>query len=86
MVQPVSRTISTRSAYVIGAVMEFVYKALRVKSEPKMTRFLAHEFSSSHWFDISAARRDWGFNPKVTTEEGLVKFKQWLEENQYATD
>jgi len=82
----VTRSISTRSAYVIGAAMEFIYKALRIKSEPKMTRFLAHEFSSSHWFDISAAKRDWGFDPQVTTEEGLEKVKQWLEETYYAID
>lgn len=82
----VTRSISTRSAYVIGAVMEFMYKMLRIKSEPKMTRFLAHEFSSSHWFDITAARKDWGFNPKITTEQGMKKLKRWLAENDCATD
>lgn len=82
----VTRSISTRSAYVIGAVMEFFYKMLRIKSEPPMTRFLAHEFSSSHWFDISAARNDWGFDPKIDMEEGLKKLKKWLEENQYETN
>jgi len=81
----VTRSISTRSAYVIGAVMEFIYRLLRIKSEPKMTRFLAHEFSSSHWFDITAARTDWGFDPKVTTEEGLEKLKQWLQGGQHET-
>jgi len=82
----VTRSISQRTAFLMGAILESIHKIFRLKSEPRMTRFLAHELSNAHWFDISAAKKDWGFNPKVTTEEGLEKLKKWLEENQYATD
>ena len=76
----VTKSISQRTAFVLGAVLEMVHKVLALKSEPRMTRFLAHELSTAHWFDISAAQKDWGFNPQVTTEEGLEKLKKWLEE------
>lgn len=68
---PVTRKISLRSAYNIGAILEFVYKTLRLKSEPPMTRFVAVELGKSHYFNISAARRDLGYTPEITTEAGL---------------
>ena len=35
-----------------------------------MTRFVASELAKDHWFDISAARRDLGYEPRVTMEQG----------------
>ncbi|MCG6912222.1 MAG: NAD-dependent epimerase/dehydratase family protein [Deltaproteobacteria bacterium] len=77
---PVARSVSKRTAYLVGAVLELIYKALRLKSEPKMTRFLAHELSSANWYDISAAKRDLGYKPRVSTAEGLEKLKKWLDD------
>jgi len=42
-----------------GYIYERVYWLLRIRSEPPMTRFLVKELSTAHWFNISAARRDW---------------------------
>jgi nucleoside-diphosphate-sugar epimerase len=36
-----------------------------------MTPFVARNFATPHWFDISAARRDLGYEPEVSIEEGL---------------
>jgi nucleoside-diphosphate-sugar epimerase len=43
-----------------------------------MTRFVAHELASAHWFDISAARRDFGYQPEITIDEGLRRLQEWL--------
>jgi 2-alkyl-3-oxoalkanoate reductase len=43
-----------------------------------MTRFLAEELAKAHWFDISAAKRDLGYHPRVSTQEGLKKLENWL--------
>jgi nucleoside-diphosphate-sugar epimerase len=64
-------TIPFRVAYVVGAVMEGLWTLLPIRGEPPMTRFLAEQLATPHWYDISAARRDFGYVPKVRTEEGL---------------
>ena len=43
-----------------------------------MTRFLAHELSTAHWFNIDAARRDLGYQPRVSIEEGLRRLEDWF--------
>ena len=78
---PVTRTIPVGLARAVGACMEGVYGALRLSGEPPMTRFLASELSTAHWFDISAARRDLGYEPLVSIDEGLCRLRAWLHED-----
>ena len=75
---PVKRSISKNTAWIIGAAMEVFYKLFKLTGEPKMTRFVASELATSHWFDINAARRDLGYTPLVSTEEGLRRLESWL--------
>lgn len=70
-VPPVTRAISLRTAWRLGAVLERVYRLLRVPSEPPMTRFLAAQLATSHYFDIHRAREDFGYIPRVSTAEGM---------------
>ena len=37
-----------------------------------MTRFVAQQLSTDHWYDISAAEREFGFVPEISIEEGLA--------------
>lgn len=75
---PVKGAISPQTAFRIGTVLEWVYKTLAWKTEPPMTRFVAKELSTSHWFDIRAARKDLGYVPDVSTEEGLSRLAAYL--------
>ena len=75
---PVTRTISPALALLVGAACEGIARALRFEDEPPMTRFLARELSSAHWFNIDAARRDLGYSPSVTIEEGMTRLEQSL--------
>lgn len=77
-VPPVTRRIPAGLAYAAGSVFEAAYRLFRIGSEPPMTRFLAQQLSTSHWFDISAARRDLGYVPVISTEEGLRRLANWL--------
>jgi 2-alkyl-3-oxoalkanoate reductase len=70
---PVGRPIPAGLAYAIGATMEFVYALFGVEKEPLITRFGASELSYAQWFDISAARRDLGYRPRVSIDEGLKR-------------
>ena len=75
---PLTRTISPGLAYSIGWTLEKIYGALGFKSEPRMTRFLAKELSTAHWFNIGAAKRDFGYEPTVSIDEGLERLEKWL--------
>ena len=75
-VPPVTRSVPLPLAVAAGWVMETVYRALSITEEPPLTRFVAHQLATSHWFDISAARRDLGYVPSVTIDEGLERLKR----------
>ena len=53
---PIRNSISFRSAWHMGALLEGVYRLFRLPGEPPMTRFLASQLARSHWFDISPRR------------------------------
>jgi nucleoside-diphosphate-sugar epimerase len=67
-----------------GALLEGVHRLFRLPGEPAMTRFLAHQLSTAHWFDIDAARRDLGYRPAITIEEGLGRLERWFHEDRAA--
>lgn len=75
---PVKRTISRKTAQTIGTLLEFVYRLFKIRGEPVMTRFLADELSTAHWFDISAAKKDLGYKPKISIREGLIRLEDWF--------
>ncbi len=75
---PVRRAISASTAFRVGALMESAYGALRIKSEPRMTRFLASQLARNHYFDISRARQDFGYVPRISTAEGMGRLKAEL--------
>ena len=75
---PVTRRMPAWAAYTLGAVLEFVYGLLRRKAEPPMTRFLARQLATAHWYDISAARQDLGYTPRISIEEGLERLSAHL--------
>jgi nucleoside-diphosphate-sugar epimerase len=75
---PIDKTISARNAWRLGRAFEAAYGLLDLESDPPMTRFLAAQLSTSHWFDISAARRDFGYAPRVSIAEGMQRLGEWL--------
>jgi nucleoside-diphosphate-sugar epimerase len=73
---PVTRAVPPTLALVAGGISEALGHTLRLKNEPVMTRFLARELSSAHWFNITAARRDLGYQPSVSIEEGMKRLEE----------
>jgi nucleoside-diphosphate-sugar epimerase len=68
----VTRRVPLGAAAALGAACEAAWALLRLRGEPPMTRFLAAELARDHWFDISAARRDLGYAPRIGMEEGTA--------------
>ncbi len=82
---PVHGSVSPFTAWSAGLFFELFYKILKINKEPPMTRFVAEELSTSHWFDISRAKKDLGYFPGVSTEKGLEKLKDWLKTANFMT-
>lgn len=70
-IQATVRPIPAGLARKAGAVFEFIWKVLRIKSEPPITRFSADQLSTSHWYNISASQRDFGYQPEISIAQGL---------------
>ncbi len=75
---PVRKSTSLAAARRIGLACEAIWTITGLRGEPPMTRFLASQLATSHWFDISAARRDFGYEPRVSTAEGIRRLGEWL--------
>jgi 2-alkyl-3-oxoalkanoate reductase len=75
---PIDRVVPEKLAYIAGWLLELIYGTLKLKGEPPMTRFLAKQLSTAHWFDISAARRDLGYTPGITITQGLERLAESL--------
>lgn len=76
--KPLSARIPASLAYIIGATLEWVYLKLNIQQEPPMTRFVARQLSTSHYFNISAAKNDLGYRPIVSIDQGMEKLKASL--------
>jgi 2-alkyl-3-oxoalkanoate reductase len=76
---PVTRTVPASLAYLVGWLLEIGYTILRRRTEPPLTRFVAREMATAHWFDISAARRDLGYEPAISIDEGLRRLEAYLQ-------
>jgi len=76
---PVEKRVPAWAAFVAGAIAELVYATLRIRREPPITRFVARQLSTAHWFDISAARRDLGFEPRISFAQGLQRLRETAE-------
>jgi nucleoside-diphosphate-sugar epimerase len=73
---PVTRSVPRALAMTLGGGLEAAYSLFRLPGEPRMTRFLARELSTSHWYNLDAARRDLGYSPQVGIEEGLRRLAE----------
>ncbi len=81
---PVERRLPPALAYGAGVLCEALWWSLRLGGEPPMTRFLARQLGTAHWFDIGAARRDLGYDPRVSIDQGMLRLAEWLRERSEA--
>jgi nucleoside-diphosphate-sugar epimerase len=79
---PVHRSISRPLALATAGLMEMTHIVSRRAAEPSLTRFLVRQLSTTHWFNIAAARRDLDYEPRVSIPDGLRRLEQWLSREQ----
>lgn len=75
---PVKRSMPKGAALLAADACEKVWRALGRRSEPPLTRFLVRQLTTAHWFDIAAARRDLGWKPRVSIEDGMDRLAGWI--------
>jgi nucleoside-diphosphate-sugar epimerase len=61
-----------------AGMMEWFYRNFVPKGTPKLTRFLASELALSHWYDISAAKKELGYSPQHTMKEVEDLVVEWV--------
>ncbi|NVB40744.1 NAD-dependent epimerase/dehydratase family protein [Pseudenhygromyxa sp. WMMC2535] len=74
--QPVRGSAPRAVAMAAGWVFEVVHGLRGAPGEPRMSRWIVRELTTSHWFDISAARRELGYVPQVSLEDGLARLAE----------
>ncbi|WP_127127103.1 NAD(P)-dependent oxidoreductase [Georgenia sp. SYP-B2076] len=60
-----------------GAVVEKVWAVRPGRDEPPMTRFLAEQLSTAHWFDLRRTREALGWEPTVSLDEGFTRLADY---------
>ena len=75
---PVRIRIPLGIARAAGNLLVAGYRGLNLRGEPPMTPFLASELAQNHYYDVSAAKRDFGYRPQHTMAEATAKTVTWL--------
>ena len=74
-IPPVEKSVPLPIAYATAWLLETGFRMFRIDAEPPVTRLSVLEMARDHYFDISAARRDFGYHPTISIEEGLERMR-----------
>ncbi len=72
------RSIPVGRAARAASAVEWIWNTFGLRSEPRITRYKLDVLTKPCWFDISAARRDLGYEPPVTRDDGLRRLADWV--------
>jgi 2-alkyl-3-oxoalkanoate reductase len=75
---PVRKTVPLGLAKAAASACEGLWRAIGLSSEPPLTRFLVLQLTTAHWFDITAAKSELGWHPRVRIEAGMERLAQWV--------
>jgi nucleoside-diphosphate-sugar epimerase len=76
-VTPPTRSVPAGLATAAGSIIERAWRVKPGLDEPPMTRFLAEQLSTAHWFDQRRTRRDLDWAPAVSLDEGFARLAAW---------
>jgi nucleoside-diphosphate-sugar epimerase len=72
------KVVPLRIALGAGSVVEKIWARAKPDEEPPLTRFLAEQLGTAHWFDPRPARDNLGWHPTVTIDQGLAELATWF--------
>jgi nucleoside-diphosphate-sugar epimerase len=65
----------------LGSLVERLWPVFR-KDEPPITRFVAEQLGTAHWFDQRPAQKDLNWKPQVSVDEGFARLTDWFQAQQ----
>lgn len=74
------RSVPRPVAWSAGAIAEGVWWLGRRTDDPPMTRFLATQLGTAHWFDQRRVRQTLGWSPRVGLDEGFSRLAASFEQ------
>ena len=77
--QPPRLRVPVAVARTAGTVIERVWERLHREDDPPITRFLAEQLSTAHWFDQRETRRVLAWEPAVSLDEGFARLESWFQ-------
>jgi nucleoside-diphosphate-sugar epimerase len=80
-IKPIRMKLPLWLARTAGALLVAVYRSLRLKGEPRITPFLASELAQNHYYNISRAKHDLGYQPAFTMAQATAMTIAWLKVN-----
>lgn len=72
-------TVPYKIGYSIAFIMEMVFKILRSKKPPVLTRFAVSALSGSRTYSIKKAREQLGYEPVCSYQQGMNELKEWID-------
>ena len=72
-----SWSVPGRLARIAGSAVERAWLGLGKQDEPPMTKFLAEQLSTAHWFDQRETRVLLDWTPAVSVDEGLARLADY---------
>ena len=74
---PPTRRVPVRVAWLAGAAAEAGWALARRSDTPPLTRFLAEQLGTAHWFDQRRTRQLLRWRPEVGLDEGFARLARW---------
>ena len=71
------RKMNIKLMYFVASAIESFYKLFRIYKEPMITKYTIATLGYSQSLNIEKAKKDLGYNPRITLEEGIKKYAEY---------
>lgn len=72
-----TRVVPAQAARLAGGLVDALWTVTRRRDTPPLTRFLAEQLTTAHWFDQRTTRALLSWTPSVSLDEGFDRLAAW---------
>lgn len=73
-------SIPYKFAYAVAAALEVIFKLMKSKKPPVLTKMAVAALSGSRSYSIEKAQSDLGYSPSVNIDDGIEELRKWVSE------